>query len=69
MDGFQFNSIMVFFIKNNLLNFLKRLVFKNNDPFGKPIIVIFKYGDDLRQDILTLQVKYSIFFLKKKIFR
>jgi phosphatidylinositol kinase/protein kinase (PI-3 family) len=32
------------------------LVFKNNDPFGKPIIVIFKYGDDLRQDILTLQM-------------
>ncbi|KYQ89458.1 phosphatidylinositol 3-kinase [Tieghemostelium lacteum] len=32
------------------------LVFQNVDPVGEPIIVIFKTGDDLRQDILTLQM-------------
>jgi phosphatidylinositol kinase/protein kinase (PI-3 family) len=32
------------------------LVFENTDPMGSPIQVIFKTGDDLRQDILTLQM-------------
>eukprot|EP00298_Acanthocystis_sp_HF-20_P026998 c4869_g1_i1.p1 GENE.c4869_g1_i1~~c4869_g1_i1.p1 ORF type:complete len:610 (-),score=218.48 c4869_g1_i1:142-1971(-) len=32
------------------------LVFENADPHGKPIYLIFKAGDDLRQDILTLQM-------------
>lgn len=32
------------------------LVFKNEDPDGEEIKVIFKSGDDLRQDILTLQL-------------
>jgi len=33
------------------------LVFENADPAaGKPIVIIFKSGDDLRQDILTLQL-------------
>eukprot|EP00475_Leptophrys_vorax_P005739 TRINITY_DN13463_c0_g1_i2.p1 TRINITY_DN13463_c0_g1~~TRINITY_DN13463_c0_g1_i2.p1 ORF type:complete len:775 (+),score=162.06 TRINITY_DN13463_c0_g1_i2:283-2325(+) len=32
------------------------LVFKNADPEGPDIVVIFKSGDDLRQDILTLQL-------------
>ncbi|KAM9968595.1 hypothetical protein ACTFIW_007745 [Dictyostelium discoideum] len=32
------------------------LVFQNVDPVGEPIAVIFKNGDDLRQDILTLQM-------------
>ena len=32
------------------------LVFENNDPDGDPITVIFKNGDDLRQDLLTLQL-------------
>ncbi|KAF2073262.1 hypothetical protein CYY_005424 [Polysphondylium violaceum] len=32
------------------------LVFQNVDPVGEPISVIFKAGDDLRQDILTLQM-------------
>ena len=32
------------------------LVFQNDDPKGDPIYVIFKSGDDLRQDVLTLQM-------------
>jgi phosphatidylinositol-4,5-bisphosphate 3-kinase len=32
------------------------LVFENADPLGPDIYVIFKSGDDLRQDILTLQL-------------
>ena len=32
------------------------LVFLNADPVGEPLVVIFKCGDDLRQDQLTLQI-------------
>eukprot|EP00762_Andalucia_godoyi_P004278 ANDGO_05487.mRNA.1 Phosphatidylinositol 3-kinase 1 len=32
------------------------LVFDNADPLGDPIYIIFKSGDDLRQDLLTLQM-------------
>ena len=32
------------------------LVFRNSDPLGEPVYVMFKAGDDLRQDLLTLQM-------------
>jgi hypothetical protein len=32
------------------------LVFRNADPLGNNIFVMFKAGDDLRQDLLTLQM-------------
>ena len=32
------------------------LVFENADPLGRPVYIIFKSGDDLRQDMLTLQM-------------
>ncbi|XP_015119435.1 phosphatidylinositol 4,5-bisphosphate 3-kinase catalytic subunit delta isoform [Diachasma alloeum] len=32
------------------------LVFENDDPFGEDIYLIMKHGDDLRQDMLTLQM-------------
>lgn len=32
------------------------LVFENDDPFGDDVYVIMKHGDDLRQDMLTLQM-------------
>jgi phosphatidylinositol kinase/protein kinase (PI-3 family) len=32
------------------------LVFDNADPNGEPYIAIFKAGDDLRQDLMTLQL-------------
>jgi phosphatidylinositol-4,5-bisphosphate 3-kinase len=33
-----------------------RLVFDNKEDVGDPITVIYKAGDDLRQDALTLQL-------------
>ncbi|ETO17799.1 phosphatidylinositol-4,5-diphosphate 3-kinase [Reticulomyxa filosa] len=32
------------------------LELQNSDEFGKPITVMFKSGDDLRQDMLTIQI-------------
>lgn len=32
------------------------LVFENSDPFGDDVFIILKHGDDLRQDMLTLQM-------------
>jgi len=32
------------------------LLFQNSDPYGENLYVIFKMGDDLRQDMLTLQM-------------
>lgn len=32
------------------------LVFENADPEAPPIYIMFKSGDDLRQDILTIQI-------------
>jgi hypothetical protein len=34
------------------------LAFENDDPLGEPLLVLFKAGDDLRQDQLTLQMMY-----------
>ena len=43
-----------------------RLTFTSADPFGTDNVVMFKSGDDLRQDVLTLQllkVMDKVFFL------
>jgi phosphatidylinositol-4,5-bisphosphate 3-kinase len=32
------------------------IVFENDDTYGDDIYLIFKNGDDLRQDMLTLQM-------------
>ena len=32
------------------------IVFENDDPYGDDVYLIFKNGDDLRQDMLTLQM-------------
>lgn len=32
------------------------VVFQNSDMYGEDIYIIFKNGDDLRQDMLTLQM-------------
>lgn len=42
------------------------LTFENAVPGGKPIVVMFKAGDDLRQDQLTLQVLSAMDRLWKK---
>jgi len=41
------------------------LVFENADKTGSPVYVIFKAGDDLRQDLLTLQMLNSMDVLWK----
>lgn len=33
-----------------------KLILRNSDPFGENINVIFKMGDDMRQDTLTMQL-------------
>lgn len=49
-------------IKVNKCKFMKSkkkplwLVFENGDYFGEDIYVMFKKGDDLRQDVITLQL-------------
>lgn len=32
------------------------IVFENSDRYGEDVYIIFKNGDDLRQDMLTLQM-------------
>lgn len=32
------------------------LCLENSDPFGEPFLLLFKAGDDLRQDLMTLQM-------------
>jgi hypothetical protein len=34
------------------------LVMENADPDGDLINILYKSGDDLRQDLLTIQVRY-----------
>ena len=54
IKDFKYEKLTVFSSKKVPL-FLTGL---NHQPGGDPITTIFKNGDDLRQDILTLQIIY-----------
>eukprot|EP00826_Nyctotherus_ovalis_P064022 TRINITY_DN9387_c0_g1_i2.p1 TRINITY_DN9387_c0_g1~~TRINITY_DN9387_c0_g1_i2.p1 ORF type:complete len:464 (-),score=140.79 TRINITY_DN9387_c0_g1_i2:1947-3218(-) len=56
LRDFDYEQTIVFNSKKAPL----RLVGVNNQPGGENVRVIFKNGDDLRQDILTLQMIYLI---------
>ena len=54
IKDFKYEKLTVFSSKKVPL----RITCMNQQPGGDPIITIFKNGDDLRQDILTLQIIY-----------
>lgn len=53
---FPFIHFSFFFFQKTSKKMPLWLVFENADRNGEPITIIFKCGDDLRQDVLTLRV-------------
>ena len=54
ISDFDYDSFSVFTSKKIPL----KITGKNNQSGGEPIVTLFKNGDDLRQDILTIQMLY-----------
>ena len=56
------NSLLFYFSSSQASSFFNsntvplRLVFNNADPLADPISVMFKAGEDMRQDMLTMQM-------------
>lgn len=54
INGFDYDKFTIFTSKKVPL----KITALNHQPGGEPLVTMFKNGDDLRQDILTMQMLY-----------